>query len=93
MGSVTEVNEAAVRRLASIFAPRVDLVLIAGGSPCQDLSSLNAAGKGLEGSRSRLFFEIPRIFELVSRHFAAKMFLMVRNVQPRAEGRSVQRLA
>ena len=73
MGSVTEIDEAAVRRLASIFAPLVDFVLIAGGSPCQDLSSLNAAGEGLQGSRSSLFFEIPRIFELFSRHFAAKI--------------------
>ena len=80
MGSVTEIDEAAVRRLASIFALLVDFALIAGGSPCQDLSSLNAAGKGLEGIRSSLSFEIHRIFELFSRHFAAKIFLMVGNV-------------
>ena len=74
MGSVTEVDEAAVKRLALIFAPMVDFVLIAGGSPCQDLSSLNVEGRVLQGSHSSLFFEIPRIFQLGVQWFSVKIF-------------------
>lgn len=37
----------------------VDLVV--GGSPCQDLSSVNFARTGLEGKKSSLFFEFVRV--------------------------------
>lgn len=36
---------------------------LAGGFPCQDLSSANNTGKGLEGERSKLWFEMRRIAE------------------------------
>ena len=32
--------------------------LVVAGFPCQDLSSAHKSGKGLEGSRSGLFFDI-----------------------------------
>ena len=35
--------------------------LIAGGFPCQDISSNNSKGKGLDGERSGLWFEYERI--------------------------------
>ena len=37
------------------------LILIGGGSPCQDLSSLNACPVGITGVKSILFFAIPTI--------------------------------
>lgn len=35
--------------------------LITAGFPCQDISCLTAGAKGLDGPRSRLFFQVPRI--------------------------------
>lgn len=49
-----------VRTLRGSFLPRVDL--IAGGFPCQDISSAGR-GAGLGGKRSSLFFEIVRLAE------------------------------
>jgi DNA-cytosine methyltransferase len=39
--------------------PKIDLLI--GGSPCQDFSSQNKERKGLEGEKSRLFFEYLRL--------------------------------
>jgi len=47
-----------VTTLKSELLPRIDI--ISGGFPCQDLS-VAGHGKGLEGSRSGLFFEIVRL--------------------------------
>ena len=35
--------------------------LVTGGFPCQDISSANVAGEGLDGERSGLFYELIRI--------------------------------
>ena len=50
-------------------APGATCVCTAGGSPCQDLSSLNVLGQGLEGHRSSLFWEIPRLEAIISEVF------------------------
>lgn len=47
-----------VRSLSASFLPPVDIVT--GGFPCQDIS-VAGTGKGLEGKRSGLFFEIIRL--------------------------------
>lgn len=41
----------------------LDVDIVCAGFPCQDLSSANQYGKGLNGSRSGLFFEIVRLLE------------------------------
>ena len=41
--------------------PKIDLLI--GGSPCQDFSRANKERKGLEGSKSSLFFEYVRLLE------------------------------
>lgn len=52
--------------------------LLCAGFPCQDLSRGNVSGKGLEGERSGLFYELPRVLdEAQPRHF------LVENVIPR----------
>lgn len=38
--------------------------IISAGFPCQDISSANSSGKGLEGKRSGLFFEVIKIVRL-----------------------------
>lgn len=50
------------------FAGNCDLVC--GGSPCQDLSSANKNGKGLNGEKSKLFFEFVRaVKEIKPKYF------------------------
>eukprot|EP00973_Karenia_brevis_P054478 7570449-Karenia_brevis.AAC.1 len=61
--------------------PSVKFVLITAGSPCQDLSGLNAMRRGLSGNRSKLFFEVVRIWQLVKRLYPkVSVTLMVENV-------------
>lgn len=50
--------------------------LVIGGSPCQDLSQTKNGGKGLEGSKSSLFYEYVRIlFEIKKVNPRVKFFL------------------
>lgn len=46
-----------------------DQLCICGGFPCQDISAANPAGKGLEGSRSGLYFEMLRIVREIRPQF------------------------
>ena len=42
--------------------PKIDLLI--GGSPCQDLTYINCKGRaGLEGEKSKLFYEYVRLLE------------------------------
>lgn len=43
-----------------------DIDLVIGGSPCQDFSMLKVDGKGLEGDKSKLFYEFLRILKEVN---------------------------
>ncbi|CAK0822773.1 unnamed protein product, partial [Prorocentrum cordatum] len=45
--------------------PHVKWILVVAGSPCSDLSRINAERTGLQGRRSRLFYEISRIVSLL----------------------------
>ena len=80
LGDVTKVDAKLVEHLVSAVGYKVDLILIGAGSPCQDLSGLNATGQGLEGERSRLFFEVPRVVSLVKDHFKVPVEYFVENV-------------
>ncbi|HHH19654.1 MAG TPA: hypothetical protein ENK86_03990 [Campylobacterales bacterium] len=56
-----------VRDIKSDYLPPIDLLI--GGSPCQDLSHAQK-GRGLQGEKSRLFYEYIRLYEaLQPRHF------------------------
>ena len=48
-----------------------------GGFPCVDLSSVNAYGQGLEGRQSSLFYEIPRVHELLREGFPDHVVIKV----------------
>ena len=80
LGDVTKIDDKMIASLAQVFGPLVDLVIVAGGSPCQDLSSLNSSGCGLAGSRSKLFFETPRVVGIIREHFAQPVHSLVENV-------------
>lgn len=56
LGSITTLDE---RNLPT------DIDLLIGGSPCQDLSSANANGLGLEGEKSKLFWHFIRILQII----------------------------
>ena len=64
VGDVCAIAAEAVREWRQRAAMARWLLLVA-GSPCQDLSSLNADRAGLSGSRSSLFFEIVRVRALL----------------------------
>jgi DNA (cytosine-5)-methyltransferase 1 len=53
-----DVRELTARRLA---ADGIGVDVIAGGFPCQDVSTANVEAKGLDGDRSGLWFEYARI--------------------------------
>lgn len=80
LGDVEQIGEEVISNLSRSVGYKIDLVLLTAGSPCQDLSSLLAGGLGLEGSRSRLFFEIPRIKKLLTKHFLCPVHSFVENV-------------
>eukprot|EP00973_Karenia_brevis_P035609 4912026-Karenia_brevis.AAC.1 len=63
MGDVLSVGEA---RVHTIFRrlPSDEFVLITAGSPCQDVSGLNATRRGLSGNRSKFFFHVVRRWQL-----------------------------
>jgi DNA (cytosine-5)-methyltransferase 1 len=53
------------------YYPRLgEFDIVTFGSPCQDFSSANPNGRGLEGERSGLFFEAIRIIRTVRPRFA-----------------------
>jgi len=50
-----------ITKIESTKLPTIDLLI--GGSPCQDFSGANKSRKGVEGSKSSLFFEYVRLLE------------------------------
>lgn len=59
-----------------------EIDLLIGGSPCQDFSLLKVGGKGLDGDKSKLFYEYLRILKEVN----PKYFLL-ENVRMKKESR------
>jgi hypothetical protein len=50
LGNITAINDSVMEKLSGAIGYKADLVLVGAGSPCQDLSSLNAEGEGLMGA-------------------------------------------
>jgi DNA (cytosine-5)-methyltransferase 3A len=66
LGSVTDINW----NTPSETNKSIDIDLIIGGSPCQDLSIAKKNREGLKGSRSALFYEFVRLIkEVKPKHF------------------------
>ena len=69
-----------VRNIRTSELPKIDLLI--GGSPCQDLSGAKPDGKGLEGEKSRLFYEFVRILkELNPKWFLLENVIMKKEWQ------------
>ena len=80
LGDITKIDDATIQALRRSVGYTVDLVLCGGGSPCQDLSALLADREGLAGSRSKLFYEMPRIFKTLKEEFECPVHTFVENV-------------
>lgn len=66
VGSVTEIRNSSINILSSGDKQwMIDIDLLIGGSPCQDLSIAKRDRKGLDGERSGLFWEYVRILKEV----------------------------
>lgn len=79
---ITLVSEADIRALLDRY-PEVEVVLQAGGSPCQGLSQLSSERKHFEDQRSGLFFTLVRVMKLVKAECEARSirhFGLVENV-------------
>lgn len=78
---VQDVSEAEVQRWSCEYSS-VGVVLIGAGPPCQDVSKLNVDRKGSQrGVRSSLYKEVPRVKELVEKHFPwAQVHLFLESV-------------
>ena len=79
-GDITQIDRRMVDAAAGVYRTEVDVVLVGAGSPCQDLSQLLAGRTGLRGSRSSLFFEIPRLLSLLKEAFTCPVEYFIENV-------------
>ncbi|CAK0793653.1 unnamed protein product, partial [Prorocentrum cordatum] len=79
-GNIQDVGVEQIDRLVQLFGGIVDFVYCGAGSPCQDLSRLMFGRRGLEGKKSALFSEIPRILNLLNEAFPGKVCSLVENV-------------
>jgi hypothetical protein len=85
LGKVAGITAKTIGDLVRSIGYEVDILRITAGSPSQDLTSLLANRKGLAGSRSKLFFEIPRIHKICVDMFPVRVALMVENVHSMME--------
>lgn len=70
IGDVTKVRYEypfLITEMGMFFEPSIDCVF--GGSPCQDFSPIKTSGKGLDGDKSKLFYEFLRILKESSPKF------------------------
>ncbi|CAK0897373.1 unnamed protein product, partial [Prorocentrum cordatum] len=77
---VTAETDAKARTFFDMFSETVAACVAGAGSPCQDLSRLNASGGGLHGRKSSLFYEVPRIFRLSQQAFERRFYSLLENV-------------
>ena len=80
LGPVEEITR---EKISSILAKKGNFtkVLVGGGSPCTDLTSLNIGAAGLEGPESILFYEFLRVGRLVCQLLPdAEVSLFLENV-------------
>ena len=70
-----------VRFLKSEILEELDIDLLLGGSPCQDLSIIKQNRKGLEGDKSALFWEYVRILKsLKPKYFLLENVASMKNI-------------
>jgi DNA (cytosine-5)-methyltransferase 3A len=75
LGDITKIQESQLKQL-----PQIDLLI--GGSPCQDLSKAKINGKGLDGEKSKLFYEYVRILDWLRKYNNPNIKFLLENVKP-----------
>lgn len=74
VGSVCDLDDEFLRSL-----PKIDLIM--GGSPCQNLSSVNVGARdGLEGEKSSLFYEYLRVLNWIKENNNPNVTFLLENV-------------
>lgn len=71
-----------VRNIRTTVLPKIDLLI--GGSPCQDLSGAKPNGEGLNGEKSKLFYEFVRVLREVK-----PTFFLLENVKMKKEWQDI----
>ena len=66
MGDIRSVMKASVEAVFKTFAGMDFGVWLGAGSPCQSFSALSRFGQGLDGKKSLLLLEVPRVLHLIS---------------------------
>ncbi|CAK0903846.1 unnamed protein product [Prorocentrum cordatum] len=69
LGDITKLAPESLEKVARTAAEAASYAIAGGGSPCIDVSGLNAACKGITGATSKLFFELPKAFRTIERVF------------------------
>ncbi|CAK0817698.1 unnamed protein product [Prorocentrum cordatum] len=72
LGDITKLAPESLEKVARSAAEVASCAIAGGGSPCIDVSGLNAAGKGIAGAKSGLFFELPKAFKTIERVFGKR---------------------
>ena len=67
-----------ITKIKGCNLPKIDLLM--GGSPCQDLSNAKPSGEGLNGEKSRLFYEFNRLLKETK-----PTFFLLENVKMKQE--------
>ncbi|CAK0851959.1 unnamed protein product, partial [Prorocentrum cordatum] len=79
LGPVEEIHDRQLEALA-MFQDRIVAVVVAGGSPCQDASGVNADRQGAHGARSGLFKRIPKVVSALALVMKVPVHWLVGNV-------------
>ena len=79
MTDVAELGQETVSNFLAIL-PSHDMVLIVAGCPCKDLSRLKGGRKNVDGKRSKLFYQLPRISEIAVKVSNVPVRFLVGNV-------------
>jgi len=73
LGNVVELDNVALSKL-----PKIDFLI--GGSPCQDLSKAKSDRKGLDGTKSILFYQYVRILKWIQANNNPSVQFLLENV-------------
>ncbi|CAK0900771.1 unnamed protein product [Prorocentrum cordatum] len=79
LGPVEEIHDRQLEARA-MFQDRIVAVVVAGGSPCQDTSGVNADRQGAHGARSGLFKRIPKVVSALALVMKVPVHWLVENV-------------
>ena len=73
-------NRSWVQELQRLY-PEATVIITVGGSPCVDITGLNAHRRGLDGAQSSLLFEMVRVQKLLEKEWPpARHYALLENV-------------